>query len=108
MAACAQVEDRGQRMQEDYRLDYGVAQACEPDVTAFCAAEKVPLLAQPPLPGSSACCPAVATRTPLPVLSLMFCCSVASRLTHHSFDPSRSEVFHEHPSALCFLTYVAM
>ena len=37
-----QVEDRGQRMQEDYRLDFGVAQACEPDVTAFCAAEKVP------------------------------------------------------------------
>ena len=41
--ACrAQVEERGQRMQEDYRLDYGVAEACEPDVTTFCAAEKVP------------------------------------------------------------------
>lgn len=39
--ACrAQVEERGQRMQEDYRLDYGVAEACEPDVTTFCAAEK--------------------------------------------------------------------
>ena len=31
-------------MQEDYRLDYGVAQACEPDVTAFCSAEKVTLV----------------------------------------------------------------
>ena len=40
--ACrAQVEERGQRMQEDYRLDYGVAQACESDVTTYCAAEKV-------------------------------------------------------------------
>ena len=40
--ACrAQVEERGQRMQEDYRLDYGVAEACEPDVTTYCAAEKV-------------------------------------------------------------------
>ena len=28
-------------MQEDYRLDYGVAEACEPDVTTYCAAEKV-------------------------------------------------------------------
>ena len=42
--ACrAQVEERGQRMQEDYRLDYGVAEACEPDVTTYCAAEKVRL-----------------------------------------------------------------
>ena len=40
-SSLAQVEDRGQRMQEDYRLDYGVAAACEPDVNAFCAAEKV-------------------------------------------------------------------
>ena len=40
--ACrAQVEERGQRMQEDYRLDYGVAEACEPDVTTYCGAEKV-------------------------------------------------------------------
>ena len=40
--ACrTQVEERGQRMQEDYRLDYGVAEACEPDVTTYCAAEKV-------------------------------------------------------------------
>lgn len=44
---CAQVEDRGQRMQEDYRLDFGVADACEPDVTAFCAAEKVGNLSLP-------------------------------------------------------------
>ena len=43
--ACrAQVEERGQRMQEDYRLDYGVAEACEPDVTTYCAAEKVQIL----------------------------------------------------------------
>ncbi len=26
--------------QEDYRLDYGVAEACEPDVVTYCAAEK--------------------------------------------------------------------
>jgi Golgi apparatus protein 1 len=40
--ACrAQVEERGMRMQEDYRLDYGVAEACEPDVASFCASEKV-------------------------------------------------------------------
>ena len=40
--ACrAQVEERGQRMQEDYRLDYGVAEACEPDVAIYCTAEKV-------------------------------------------------------------------
>lgn len=40
--ACrALVEERGQRMQEDYRLDYGVAEACESDVTTFCASEKV-------------------------------------------------------------------
>jgi len=40
--ACrAQVEERGQRMQEDYRLDYGVAEACEPDVATYCTAEKV-------------------------------------------------------------------
>ncbi|BDA41257.1 probable Golgi apparatus protein 1 [Coccomyxa sp. Obi] len=39
--ACrAQVEERGQRMQEDYRLDYGVAEACEPDVVTYCSAEK--------------------------------------------------------------------
>ena len=45
--ACrAQVEERGQRMQEDYRLDYGVAEACEPDVTTYCAAEKVHLPAR--------------------------------------------------------------
>jgi hypothetical protein len=27
-------------LQEDYRLDYGVAEACEPDVVTFCSAEK--------------------------------------------------------------------
>ena len=27
-------------VQEDYRLDYGVAEACEPDVVTFCSAEK--------------------------------------------------------------------
>lgn len=27
-------------MQEDYRLDYGVAEACEPDVVTYCSAEK--------------------------------------------------------------------
>ena len=36
-----QVEKRGQSMQEDYRLDYGVSAACEPDVEQKCAAEKV-------------------------------------------------------------------
>ena len=41
-AACkAQVEERGSRMQEDYRLDYGVSEACEADVQAQCAVEKV-------------------------------------------------------------------
>lgn len=40
--ACrGQVEERSLRMQEDYRLDYGVAEACEPDVATFCSAEKV-------------------------------------------------------------------
>ena len=38
------MEDRGQRMQEDYRLDYGVAEACEADVTTHCSAEKVSTL----------------------------------------------------------------
>ena len=53
--ACrAQVEERGQRMQEDYRLDYGVAEACEPDVTTYCAAEKVRLHALQTHP-STAC-----------------------------------------------------
>lgn len=60
--ACrAQVEERGQRMQEDYRLDYGVAEACEPDVTTYCAAEKV-TLALAPLRILSLCC----TRWSLP------------------------------------------
>ncbi|KAK9816541.1 hypothetical protein WJX72_001742 [[Myrmecia] bisecta] len=35
-----QVEQRTARMQEDYRLDYGVSAACEPDVSQRCAAEK--------------------------------------------------------------------
>ncbi|KAK9838535.1 hypothetical protein WJX81_005974 [Elliptochloris bilobata] len=39
--ACrAEVEARGQAMQQDYRLDFGVAEACEPDVDRLCAAEK--------------------------------------------------------------------
>ena len=36
-----QVEARAQRMQEDYRLDYGVSTQCKEDVPQFCAAEQV-------------------------------------------------------------------
>ena len=36
-----QVEQRGQIMQEDYRLDYGVSSACENDVEVSCFLEKV-------------------------------------------------------------------
>lgn len=39
-ACSAEVEARGQAMQQDYRLDFGVAEACEPDVDRMCAAEK--------------------------------------------------------------------
>ncbi|KAK9820440.1 hypothetical protein WJX72_010380 [[Myrmecia] bisecta] len=35
-----QVEQREARMQEDYRLDYGVSSACKADVDQRCAAEK--------------------------------------------------------------------
>eukprot|EP00884_Botryococcus_braunii_P009912 jgi/Botrbrau1/18922/Bobra.177_2s0076.1 len=38
---CAQeVEKRATRMQEDYRLDYGIATKCESDVNNICASEK--------------------------------------------------------------------
>lgn len=41
---CAQeVEKRTSRMQEDYRLDYGIATKCETDVNALCADQKVRL-----------------------------------------------------------------
>ena len=41
-AACkAEVEERGLSMQENYKLDFGVSSACEPDVQAVCSAEKV-------------------------------------------------------------------
>ncbi len=36
-----QVQDREARMQEDYRLDYGVASQCEADVNHYCSVEKV-------------------------------------------------------------------
>ena len=36
-----QVEQRSSRMQEDYRLDYGVSSNCEADVGRVCAAEQV-------------------------------------------------------------------
>lgn len=36
-----QVQDREARMQEDYRLDYGVASQCEADVIQYCSLEKV-------------------------------------------------------------------
>ena len=36
-----QVQDREARMQEDYRLDYGVASQCEADVNQYCSLEKV-------------------------------------------------------------------
>ena len=36
-----QVQDREARMQEDYRLDYGVASQCEADVNHYCSIEKV-------------------------------------------------------------------
>lgn len=36
-----QVQDREGRMQEDYRLDYGVASQCEADVNQYCSLEKV-------------------------------------------------------------------
>lgn len=43
--ACKQqVEDRQERMQGDYRLDYGVASQCGADVDVFCSLEKVGLL----------------------------------------------------------------
>jgi len=42
----AQVEERGLSMQQDYRLDFGVSHACEPDVQATCSAEKVATLFQ--------------------------------------------------------------
>ncbi|DBA68142.1 TPA: hypothetical protein ACH3X2_013949 [Trebouxia sp. C0005] len=35
-----QVQDREARMQEDYRLDYGVASQCEADVNHYCSVEK--------------------------------------------------------------------
>ena len=41
-AACKeQVEQQSMRMQEDYRLDYGLASKCEADVARVCAAEQV-------------------------------------------------------------------
>ena len=36
-----QVEQRAARMQEDYRLDYGVSSNCETDVQRVCAEEQV-------------------------------------------------------------------
>ena len=47
-ACSAEVEARGQAMQQDYRLDFGVAEACEPDVDRMCAAEKARHLAARP------------------------------------------------------------
>ena len=57
-ACSAEVEARGQAMQQDYRLDFGVAEACEPDVDRTCSAEKAPARASPcPRPrGSCVCC----------------------------------------------------
>lgn len=36
-----QVQERESGMQEDYRLDYGVASQCEADVNQYCSLEKV-------------------------------------------------------------------
>ena len=36
-----QVEQRQEKMQDDYRLNYGVASQCGADVDAYCALEKV-------------------------------------------------------------------
>lgn len=40
--ACRQqVEQRQEKMQDDYRLNYGVASQCGADVDAYCSLEKV-------------------------------------------------------------------
>lgn len=36
-----QVEQRQEKMQDDYRLNYGVASQCGADVDAYCSFEKV-------------------------------------------------------------------
>ncbi len=51
-----QVQDREARMQEDYRLDYGVASQCEADVNHYCSIEKVCMQGRvSPLQGTSWC-----------------------------------------------------
>lgn len=41
-SACkAEVEERSLSMQQNYQLDFGVSNACEPDVQDMCQAEKV-------------------------------------------------------------------
>ena len=51
-----QVQDREARMQEDYRLDYGVASQCEADVNHYCSVEKVCMQGHvSPLQGTSWC-----------------------------------------------------
>ena len=39
-----EIQKREARMQDDYRLDYGVASQCEADVEQWCSLEKVMVL----------------------------------------------------------------
>lgn len=37
----AEIQKREERIQDDYRLDYGIASQCEADVESLCSLEKV-------------------------------------------------------------------